>query len=70
MWKPWRNKNPYEIPPKPRSVNKQVSMVWDYLYNHLPGKLAEQDRRIRFQDYKIDFILAFLAILVILLLRS
>ena len=64
MRKPWENKRQYEIPRKPRNVNKQVSMVWDYLYNHLPSKLAEQDKRIGWQDVKLNFILVLVALIL------
>lgn len=70
MWKPWRNKNNYEIPPKPRSPNKQISMVWDYLYNHLPGRLAEQDRRIWWQDIKINFIIVLIALILAFIAKA
>ena len=64
MWKPWKNNNIYEIPPKPESPNEQVSMMWDFLYNHLPSRLNKQDYKILWQDRKINFILVFVAILV------
>ena len=63
MWKPWKQ-NSYEVPPKPRGVNKQISMVWDYLYNHLPSRLAEQDKRIVWQDIKLNFILILVALIL------
>ena len=64
MWKPWKKKNSYTVPPKPRDTNKQVSMMWDYLYNHLPSKLAEQDDHFRWQDRKLNFMFVFLALLL------
>ena len=70
MWKPWINKNTYSTPPKPRSVNKQISMVWDYLYNHLPSKMGEQDRRIWWQDIKINFILVLVALILAFIAKA
>jgi len=64
MWKPWRNNSIYEIPSKPQSLDDRVSMIWDFVYNHLPGRLNEQDRKITWQDHKINFILILVAILV------
>ena len=64
MWKPWRKNNSYEIPPKPKSIDEQVSMVWDFLYNHLPEKLSEQDRKIWWQDIKVNFILVLVALIL------
>lgn len=61
---PWKRENTYEVPPKPRSVNKQVSMIWDFMYNHLPGKLAEQDRKLWWQDVQIKFILALVGLIL------
>jgi len=64
MWKPWENNYKYEIPPKPESNNEQTSMMWDFLYNHLPSRLNKQDYKILWQDRKINFILILVAILV------
>ena len=64
MWKPWKNQNNYEIPPKPENSNEQISMMWDFLYNHLPTRLNRQDYKILWQDRKINFILVLVAILV------
>lgn len=64
MWKPWEIKHNYEIPPKPESHDEQISMIWDFVYNHLPGRLHEQDKKITWQDRKINFILVLVAILV------
>ena len=64
MWKPWKSKNTYETPPKPQSIDEQVSMVWDFLYNHLPGRLSDQDKKILWQDRKLNFLFVFLALLL------
>jgi len=45
------------IPKKPETIAEQVSMMWDALYNHVP-------HRLRWQDIKINFILAFMALLL------
>ena len=64
MWNPWKKKNSYKIPTKPRNPNKQLSMIWDYCFNHLPSKLEEQDDRLRWQDRKLNFMFVFLALLL------
>jgi len=64
MWKPWKIDNNYKIPEKPKDPDQQVSMMWDFLYNHLPGRLNKQDYKILWQDRKINFILVLVAILV------
>lgn len=64
MWKPWKFNNNYEIPEKPTNRDDQISMMWDFLYNHLPGRLHHQDRKINFQDHKLNFVLILLAILL------
>jgi len=64
MWKPWQQNNTYAIPPKPEDSKEQTSMMWDFLYNHLPSRLNKQDYKILWQDRKINFILVLVAILV------
>lgn len=64
MWKPWKINNNYEIPPKPESIEDQVSMMWDFMYNHLPSKLARQDRKIMWQDIKLNFILVLVGLIL------
>jgi len=64
MWKPWKNNNTYEIPQKPESSEEQTSMMWDFLYNHLPGRLNKQDYKILWQDRKLNFMFIFLALLL------
>ena len=64
MRKFWKKNNNYEIPPKPESINDQISMIWDFLWNHLPSRLNKQDDRILWQERKINFILILVAILV------
>lgn len=61
----WHRKNcSYEIPKKPERQKDQISMLWDAMYNHIPGILKEQDRRFKWQDVKINFILAFVALIL------
>ena len=67
MWKPWKNKNENKPPAKPRSPNRQLAMIWEQCFNHIPSQLEKIDWRLHFQDIKINFVLAFLAILVGLL---
>ena len=64
MWQFWKKKNDNKIPPKPRNPNKQLSMLWDYVYNHLTSSLERQDRRLYWQDIKINFILILLALIL------
>jgi len=64
MWKPWKLDNNYKIPEKPKEPDQQTSMMWDFLYNHLPSRLNKQDYKILWQDRKINFILVLVAILV------
>jgi len=61
----WRKKNDaYVIPPKPKKLEGQVSMMWDALFNHLPGTLEKQNRRLKWQDTKINFILVFVGLIL------
>lgn len=62
MWK--RKNNPYEIPEKPEKLEDQVSMMWDALFNHLPGILKEQNRHFKWQDVKLNFILVFVGLIL------
>ena len=64
MWKPWQRNSEYEIPEKPPIPNDQISMMWDFLYNHLPSRLNKQDYKILWQDRKINFILILVTILL------
>ena len=45
---------------KPRTTKDQVSMLWDAVYNHIPTQLA-------WQNMKINFILTFVAMILVLL---
>jgi len=63
-WKFWQRNTEYDIPPKPKAESDQVSMIWDFLWNHLPDRLNRQDYKILWQDRKINFILILVAILV------
>lgn len=44
-------------PRKPKTIEEQVSMIWDALYNDVFHKL-------KFQDIKINFILVFVGLLL------
>lgn len=46
-----------KTPEKPKKMREQVDQLWDAMYNHLPT-------RLHWQDIKINFILAILAILI------
>lgn len=48
-----------ETPDKPTKEKEQISMLWDAVWNHLPHQL-------NFMDTKINFILAFMALLMAL----
>lgn len=62
-----KNNNCYEIPPKPEKPEDQISMMWDAIYNHIPSILRQQDRRFKWQDVKINFVLALIALILALL---
>jgi len=64
MRKFWKINHNYEIPPKLQNPNDHVSMIWDFVWNHLPSRLNKQDDKILWQDRKINFILVLVAILV------
>ena len=64
MRKLWKKNTNYEIPTKPEAPNDQISMIWDFVWNHLPSRLKKQDDKILWQDRKINFILVLVAILV------
>ena len=69
MWQPWKKKPDYKIPLKPRIPNKQLSMIWEQCFNHLPGQLEKIDWRLHFQDIKINFILVLMALILAFLVR-
>lgn len=64
MWKPWKINNDYTMPEKPVKVEDQVSAIWEFLHNHLPSHLHAQDKRIIWQDRKMNFLLIMLMILI------
>jgi len=64
MWKPWKNTNEYKKPPKPRNPNKQLSMIWEQAFNHIPGELGKMHRRLYWQDVKLNFMLVLLALIL------
>jgi len=70
MWKPWRNQNHCAIPKKPKSVNKQLSMLWDSCYNHIPTRLDRVDWRLHWQDMKLNFILILLALILAFIAKA
>ena len=45
---------------KPESQEEQISVIWDFLFNHLA-------HRVKFIDLKIAFILGFLTLILALL---
>ena len=49
-----------KIPEKPQTLDEQISMIWDAVFNHI-------FHRLHFQDIKINFILTFLGLLLALL---
>lgn len=62
-----KNNNLYEIPEKPEKPERQkdqISMLWDAMYNHIPSILKEQNRRFKWQDIKINFILVFVGLIL------
>ena len=48
------------MPDKPEREDEQISMLWDAVYNHIP-------HRLDFLNVKINFILAFIALVLALL---
>jgi len=61
----WKRKNDlYEIPEKPEKSKEQISMLWDAMYNHIPGILKEQNKRLGWQELKINFILVLVALIL------
>jgi len=46
MRKFWQRNSEYNIPPKPEAESDQVSMIWDFIWNHLPDRLNKQDYKI------------------------
>ena len=49
-----------KIPEKPQTLDEQVSMIWDAVFNHI-------FHRLKFQDIKINFILTFLGLMIAIL---
>ena len=49
-----------KIPEKPQTLDEQISMIWDAVFNHIFHQL-------KFQDVKINFILTFLGLLIAIL---
>lgn len=49
-----------QIPPKPEDEKNQISMLWEACFNHLP-------HQINFLNIKMNFTLAFLALVLALL---
>jgi len=46
-----------KIPEKPKTTKEQIDMIWDAIFNAIP-------HRFKWQDIKINFILAFLALIL------
>ena len=59
-----KNNNCYKVPPKPKTQKEQTSMLWDAVYNHIPSILRQQDRRLKWQDVKLTFVLIFMALIL------
>lgn len=65
MWQPWRNSNSKcKVPRKPRTANKQLSMIWEQCFNHLPTIMAGMNKRLWWQDRKLDFMCVLLALIL------
>lgn len=47
-------------PSKPQEQKDQISMLWDAVYNHIPA-------RLKWQDVKLNFILGFMALILVVL---
>jgi len=48
------------MPDKPKTQREQTSMLWDAVFNHIPERLT-------WQDMKLNFILALLALTLVFL---
>lgn len=60
----WKQHHSYEVPEKPATLDEQISMIWEALFNHLPGMLLRQEERLNWYDVKMRFQLALLAVIV------
>jgi len=54
------------VPQKGATLEEVVSQIWDAVFNHLPHNLAIYEGKLSFQDTKLNFVLAFLALLLAL----
>jgi len=57
------NLGKHDTPNKPKTHDEQMDMVWDALFNHIPTRLA-------WVDLKVNFILAFIGIVLALVAVS
>ena len=62
MWH--QRKINYKPPEKPKSLEDQISMMWDAVYNHIPCLFEKQERQSKWQELKINFILVFVALIL------
>ena len=47
------------LPEKPKTMKEQIDQLWEACFNHIPS-------RLKWMDTKIAFILAFIAIVMVL----
>jgi hypothetical protein len=65
MRKPWQSNNfNHDVPTKPRHPNKQLSMIWEQCFNHLPSIMASVGKRLWWQDRKLDFMMVLLGLIL------
>lgn len=60
----WKRNNNYTVPEKPETLDEQVSMIFDAMFNHLPGHMQRLQDRQDWCDVKMRFQLALLAVIV------
>lgn len=60
----WKFKSNSEIPKKPETQKEQISMLWDFVTNHIFTRVCTHDMKINFILILTGLILAFIAILV------
>ena len=49
---------------KPLTLEEKIDLIWDACFNHLPSLFAGCETRLKWQDVKMNFLLALLAIIL------
>jgi hypothetical protein len=58
----WRN-NQYKIPPKPKTPEEKIDMMWDAIYNDIFHWMHWRDIKEKFSFTLLGIILAIVALL-------